>query len=648
MSDQTKWFSQTLLTFKDKQYATDGYLRVAISTNTEDYKYFNPPMFNISISNANNYQKTANLNIQNAEDLLTSFQKVLKTMNGEDVIVEKHYNKKAKLYFKFSLNSSTGERVITIEIFSNDSDAVKVIIPAVPTFQSLGKRLKYFVENYDMICMRLLEKAINFESNQIIQQLPGLIKGISSQIIEQDIAPDSRAPEPEKETVAEMDTTNYDFEKFLGEDMENVKIPEIEDGGYVEQKEAAPAVKVDSPFVEKVLKNDLINLESKLTSFAVSKNPVLDLAEDLRKQLGFDVLAGINEDDKKSLSYISKVMTDFHSKSYTINNVPVPDKTPTLKFKGKDTEENMEFAKDLLTIIGFMRILRRRLETKFDNAYDSKALVYIYLRFVMDSYCFSFLQNFTHSEIKSAIANRFKYFNEVGVFDAYHNIIKTNNCSEITLSDLEAFAEEVYDSIIKTPMISEVHEMLHSGGSLKLPSKNTFNLEQIINEFVVLEVNQMMGFDFKDSGAVDKLKESGITDEMLKFFIGNKKVQKSGGIKTKKITPLQRVVEKFKQDIPEQYREEVIDHVTKLGYDKFDFETCKWPLEEFDSRVVVAFYVWDVEADPDMKTNFQHFMSLVESEQMTKDDIIIAYKETESPKKEEATFGFEDINFELD
>ena len=647
MSDQTKWFSQTLLTFKDKQFATDGYLRVAISTNTEEYKFFNPPMFNISISNANNYQKTSNLNIQNAEDLVESFQKVIASLNGDDAVVEKHYNKKAKLYFKFSVDPATQTRVITIEIFSNDSDAVKVIIPAKPTFQSLGKRLKYFVENYDTLCMNLLQNAISYESTQIIQQLPGLIKGISSQITEQDNIPDSRAPVPEAAEVEVADTTNYDFDKFLGDDMENVKIPEIEDGGIIEQKQAEPAVTIESPFMEKVLKNDLLNLESKLTSFAVSENPVLDLAEDLRKQMGFDVLAGINEDDKKSLSYISKLMTDYNAKAYTINNTPVPDKTPTLKFKGKDVEENIELAKDLLTIIGFMRILRRRLETKFDNAYDSKALVYIYLRFIMDGYCFSFLQNFTNTEIKSAISNRFKYFNEIGVFDAYHKIIESNNCSPIQLSDLEAFAEEVYDSIVKTPMIDEVHEMLHSGGSLKLPSKNTFNLEQIIKEFVVLEVNQMMGFDFKEKTAVEKLKESGISDQMLKFFVGSKKVQKSGGIKTKKITPLQRVVEKFKQDIPEKYREEVIEHVTKLQHDKFDFKSCAWPLEEFDSRVVIALYVWDIEADVDMKTNFQHFMSLVESEQMTKDDIIIASKET--PKKEEeTTFGFEDINFEME
>ncbi len=645
MSDQTKWFSQTLLTYKDKQFATDGYLRVAISTNTEEYKFFNPPMFNISISNANNYQKAANLNIQNAEDLVESFEKVFKTLNGNDVVVEKHYNKLSKLYFKFAVDPNSEERIAVIEIFSNDSDAVKIIVPLKPLFLSLLKRLRFFIENYDKICVSLLNDTINFENSQIIKQLPGLIKGIASQIVPQEYIPDNREPDPEPSEVSVTETSNYDFEKFLGDDMENVKIPEIEEGGVVEQKQAEPAVEIQSPFIKKVLKNDLFNLESKLTSFAVSQNPVLDLAEDLRKQLGFDVLAGINEDDKKSLSYISKLMTDYNSKAYTINNVAIPDKIPTMKFKGKETEENIELAKDLLTIIGFMRILRRRLETKFENAHDSKALAYMYLRFIMDAYSFSFLQNFTNTEIKSVISNRFKYFNEIGVFDSYHKLIEVNNCTPIKLADLEVFAEEVYDTIMKTPMIDEAHETLHSGGSVKLPSKNTFNLEQIINEFVVLEVNEMMGFDFSEKTAVQKLKDSGISDQMLKFFTGNKQVKKSGGIKTKKITPLQRVVEKFKQDIPEQYQEEVVDHIKTLEYNKFDFKSCKWPLEEFDDRVVVAFYVWDVEADSDMKTNFQHFMSLVESEQMTKDDIIIASKETTDTKE---SFGFEGINFELD
>lgn len=643
MSENTKWFSQTLLTFKDKQFATEGYFRVAITTNTEDYKYFQTPMLNISISNANNYQKSVNLNIQNAEDLVESFDKIIKQLNGNDLVIEKDYNKKSKLYFKFAVDNSTQSRVVVTEIYSNDTDAVKIIIPLKPTLQSFLRRLRYFVDKYDNICIKLLTQSINYENTSIIQQLPGLIKGISSQIIEQDIILDSRAPEPDPSEVAQTETVSYDFDKFLGDDMENIKLPETEINGIVQQNQAETIVEINSSFMTKVLKNDLTTLESKLTSFAVSKNPVIDMAEDLRNQLGFDVLSGINDDDRKSLSYLSKLLLEYNTKAYTINETPIPDKTTTLKFRGKESKENIELAKDLLTIIGYMRLLRRRLETKFDNAYDNKSLVYIYLRFIMDAYCFSFLQNFTHSEIKASIMNRYKYFNKIGIFEGYKKVLDINNCSAITDNDIEGFADEVYDNIVKTPMIDQIHEMMIKSGFVKLPSKNTFNLEQIINEFVLLEVNEMLGFDFKDDTAVSKLRDSGISDEMIKFFKGNKKINVK--TKTKKITPLQRVVEKFQQDIPEKYKEEVKEYIQNLEYKKFDFSNCKWPLEEFDSRVVVAFYIWDVESDPEMKTNFTHFMSLVESEQMTKDDIIIANKEV--VKNENKTFGFEDINFEM-
>ena len=644
MSDQTKWFSQTLLTYKDKAFATDGYLRIAISTNTEEYKFFNPPMFNISISNANNYQKTANLNIQNTEDLIESFERTLKQLNGEDCVVEKHYNKLSKLFFKFAVESSSQERVVVIEIYSNDSDAVKVIVPLKPTFQSFLKRLRFYVQNYDQMCMDLLGKTISYESSQIINQLPGLIKGISAQIMpQQDIIQDKRAPEPDAGEVAEAETTTYDFDKFLGQDMENVKVPEI-DSDFIEQKEKETLVEVESDFVDKVLKGDLNNLESKLNSFAVSKNPVIALADDLTQQLGFNPLNGIKEDDSKSLVYVSKLLMDFYSKAYTVHDQAIPSKTTVLKFEGKTTDENVSLAKDILTIIGFMRVFTRRMETKVENAYDSKAMFYFYIRYMMDSFCFSFLNKFTNSEIKSAIITRFKYFDSVGFFDSYKSMLKDHNCSPVEVTDMDAFAEQVYDNIVKTPMLDKIHDMMFEGGNIKLPSKNTFDLEQIINEFIPLEVNAMLGFDFEDKSAVEKLKEQGISDEMLKYFLGKKKVQKKSTMR--KITPLQRAIEKFQQDIPDEYREAVVEHVKDLEFEKFDFSKCTWPLQEFDSRVVVALYVWDPKNDSDMKTNFTHFMSLVESEQMTKEDIIIAMQEDK--KEEKSTFGFEDINFEID
>ena len=628
MNDNTKWFSQTLLTFKDKMYATDGYLRVAISTNTEDYKNFNPPMFNISISN--NYQKTYNLNIQHAEDLYESFTQVIKTLNGHDVVVEKKYQKNTNIIFKFSVESSNNERVVIIEILSSDSDSVKVIIPAKPTFQSFVRRLKYFIENYDDICMKLLTTTLNQESFDIIQRLPGLIKGISAQIVSQipeaDIFTDSRAPKideqiDEQEIKNAMCTIN-DLDKFLGDDMSNIKIADIEDG-TVETKPQV-SLEIKSPFFEKVINNDLYNLESKLTSFTVSKQPILDLANDLSNTLGFNVLPGLSEDDKKSLVYFSTLFQNYYSKAYTINDSPIPSGTPPLKYKSRGTQDNIDFAKDLLLVIGYMRTVRRRLENKINNAYDNKSLTYLYLRCFMDPLCFSYIDNMNSDEIVSAIKNRYMYFDNIGVFNKYKQILIDNNCPEIELNDILSFATETIEKIIgKTLYINELHERCFNDGNFKLPSKNTFNLEQITNEFIPLEVNYKIGFDFNDKDAVTNMRnQNNISDEVFGYFIGKQKIQKT--IVREKITPLQRWIEKFKQDIPEQYKDDVVQYVKDLKYEKFDILSSPWPLSEFDERVVKAFYLWDPSVNENIKTNFNEFATMIENEVMTKEMILTA------------------------
>jgi len=88
--DNTKWFSQTLLNYKDKIYGTDGYLQISISTNTTDYKYFNPPLLNFSITN--NHKKSYNINFQNAQDLYKTFKKVICQLgNSPEADIQRKY-----------------------------------------------------------------------------------------------------------------------------------------------------------------------------------------------------------------------------------------------------------------------------------------------------------------------------------------------------------------------------------------------------------------------------------------------------------------------------------------------------------------------------------------------------------------------------
>jgi len=424
MNNNSKWFSQTLLTFKDKQYMTDGYLRVSISTNTEDYKFFNPPMLNISITN--NYQKSYNLNIQSCEDLLESFTTAMTQLNGDETVIEKKYQKTTNIYFRFAIENVNQTRVVVIEIVSSETDATKVIIPLKPTFQSFLRRLKSFVNNYDDICNQLLIQSIQNESTQIIHQLPTLIKGISSQIVSQipdeDIIPDSPAQEEIKQEAASTVSTIGDLDKFLGDDMSNIKLPEVDKAETI-----IPVIEIDSVLAEKVLRGDLFNLENKLTSFVTSKQPLIDIKNDLQTFFDFPLLPSLSEDDKNSLVYMSTLLQNYYTKANTINDVPIPMSSPTLKYKGVYNEDNIELAKDILLIIGYMRALRRRLESKITNAYDNKALMYLYLRCMLDPFCFSFIEELTKKDIIASLKNRYEFFDREGFFDKYKQMLIDNN-----------------------------------------------------------------------------------------------------------------------------------------------------------------------------------------------------------------------------
>jgi hypothetical protein len=627
--DNTQWFSQTILTYKDKQYATDGYLRVSISTNTEDYKFFNPPIFNISITNQ--ISKSCNLNIQNIDDLFESFTVALKQISGEDIVIEKNYQKGIKIYFQFIKATTTGERVVSIEMISSETDAVKVVVPVKPTFQSFLRRLRFFVENYDNICLNLLSHSINSRSTEILHQLPSLVKGISSQIVscvppEDDIL-DSCASKVDRESVKRTEGNIYDLDKFMGDDMSNIKIPELEVG---EATGDQPIIEVESEFVAKYLGGDLYNLENKLTSFAVSPSPITGLATDIESVLEFKLMNGITDDDKKSIIYISTLFQNFCFKSYTINDQLIPSGTPTLKFKGKGDIKNLELAKDIAVLVGYMRTVRRRLESKIESAYDNKSIVYLYMRCMMDPFCFSYLDNLSRTDLMSAIETRYNYFDSIGLFDKYKQILTDNRCSEINSHDIRLYAEELIDTFIgKKEDIDVLHEKLFLDGKVRLPSKNTYNLEQIINEIIPVEVSEKLGADLKDTEVQGKIKDQfNISDEILQFFVGKQKSQKAD--KAKKITPLYRWVDKFKQDIPDQYREEVLEVVESLQYDTFNISKSPWPLDEFDERVVKALYLWQPALDEKMKANFEYFATLIENEKLSKENILTAVDSKQS------------------
>jgi len=615
-NEELKWFSQTLLTYKDKSYASDGYMRVSISTNTENYKLFSPPYFGISISN--NYQKNVNFNYPQLLDLRNSFEQAIKNSNGEDPEVVKKIND-TMIYFKFT--KANEDRVVKAIIQNSESDLTTVIFPLLPIFQAFLNTIKYYTDNYVGICKDLLMKSIDSESQNIIAQIPSLIKGISSQIISNNnldtCAPETESPEL-VEAAAHTEATIADLDEFIGSGMENIKVDEIE-SGKVEPKKDNFSI-IDSDFVEKVLNKDLMNIEALLDNAKMTEQPIEFMANEIHRLVNstdeeFTMLPEISNDDRKSINYLSKLFYSVTHQNYITNGVTIPSGFSIFKYKVNDVKPlNKELAYDLFLFGGYLRGVRRKLESKISDADSNKALTYFQLRMFTDPFVFGILDTININELKSVILNRFRYYESTGIFNKYKEYMVGQNVPTVDENDINLFVTEVADKVIKkTPNVNELHEQNYLQQIVKLPSKSSYNIEQIINDVVPLEVSLMLGKELKDLE---------VSDDIKSIFTGKPKTQP----KVSTETNLDRLVRgDLINEVPEQYRDDFQKFIKELGNNNFNFDN-KFPYQEFGDDVIKVLYVWKPEDDEKLKINFNYLKTQFAEVLHTKETILAQEK----------------------
>ena len=634
-NEDKKWFSQTLLYYEDHLYQTDGKLRVAISTNSSDDKNFNPPAFNISVSH--NYQKSCNLNIQQATDLVMAINKA-KQANFQDIEILRRISKNLEMSITFKTDANN-YIVTELILRSSSTDFTKIIIP-MDLFMILGKRLINFVNNFDQLCYKLLMQNINGEYGEIMRQLPGMIRGISSQIIPGQIsdsgAVDHEHPDedvPAAATIEELDT-------FLGPDLGNIKVPEIEDDKIKPDKETFSEAKSD--FVEKILENDLYNLENILVNIEGDVSPVNVLNQYLIDNIGKDMtyLPGLEGDQLKSTMYISKLLCSLITGAHIKFENPIPTSTPILKYKiTKDDvikDENLDLAYDLLLFFAYVRNVRNRMSDKGSDFIVNRANFYLQMRCFMDVFCFTFLEKTDKSQLRSIIGNRFKYYDSIGVFDYYKDKLKTLNCADVTVMDIDTFVDEACDKIIgKGLFITDQHDKMVETNSFRIPSRNNFTLEQITNEVIPLEVDEKMGLDITG-------KE--VSTEVKNWF--SKKstpdVKKTTKVKT---TNIMRFATHFRNEIPEQHREKFLEWLKSLGDNDFVFKDCPFPLAEFGGNIIKGLYLWKPFEEIKLLQNYKYFWSQFEGCLLDKSHILALDETVSDEKTEEWSSAFDNITF---
>ncbi len=618
--DESKWINQTLITYKDEKYASDGYLRVSIFTTTRDYKFFNPPKFGISISNPT-FQKSYNLNLIDASDLYNSIKYAFK--NSDKLFDDKSQIVKQmrdiQLIIEF-VTASNEDLLTRVMIKTGEVDTISVLTP-VEVFQLVANRLKFFIDKYDQICLTQYQAALQGETTSILLQLPGLIKQMPSQILPANYL-DSGAPPPEA-SVKETEMTIEDLDQFVGKDMKNIEVKELG------EKKEEPVVEVDSPFIEKFIKNDLRNLETILNN----TSSIEEIGHKMKLDMGLgediSILPGITDDEMISLLYVSKVLVNTIELSWTKFETPIPSSTPILKYKAKDNvkPENIDLAYDLLLLSGYIRSVRRRLEDKIADANENKSLFHLKFRCYLDPFYFSLIEKADRTKLTSIIVNRFKYFDSIGVFKEYKNTLSMHSCIDISVDDIASYINEVAEKVIgKSLFILDQHDKLKMQNNFKIGSKSNFTKEQIINEIVPLEIAEKIG---QSTASIE------VSDEIKNFF------KSKGKVEAKKETPkknhLTRVIGTLVNDIPEKYRDSFLIFVETFAERNFRFGP-EFPYSEFGDDIVKALYVWKPRDDSRIASSLKYYQTKIESEVMEK-QYILAIDETKKEEVSAADFG---------
>jgi len=656
------YFNQNMIFHKDKTYNSGGSLEISICNNTTDYKSFSAPSLHISVIGENYLRRLCSLNYIDSVDLFMSIKEILQNVEtiystGRSNILLKKYQYDRSLKFEFVTIQNMGDRVVVISVIHSNSDFAKVIVPySVFSAFSIGI-LKYFISDFVNI-------SFSFSSRNLLTEILEQNKMIKNGIM---ILPSNLVNNPlltnnsiidNNETIDEIPNpiseTIDDFDKFLGKDMENINIPDLESKIVLEEK--PKNLEINSLLVTKTLTNDLSVLESMLISSSTRPDPMITMFEGFRRSMNlsndFSFLPNISKEDLKSLLYISKVSHDLYLNLYLTKNTSIPSGFQILKYNCSGPVDllNVNLSCDLLLIAGFIKIFRSRMESRESDANKNGSLFYLKLRSFLDPIVYSFIDISNSKILFNNIATNFEKYSELGFFNHYQNILKSNDFDEINLNDIKQFCNELNEKVFSKGILSininGKHEDMYKTGFLRIKSNNNLSIEQIINELVPLEVYEKIGIDVSEgSETLTKILENiPVSETVLNIFHRKDIVKEKVETKKEPISNLLKTVKFFNNEIPETYRDEFFKFIEDLKFENYNFFVNQFNADELGENIIKTLYIWNESVDK--KEPLTTFRTKLEDCLLTKELIIAKYRGTFPPSSNKENTEEWDLSFE--
>ena len=624
MDNETIWINQNLYSHRDKIYQTNSTIDLTVTTNTKNYLNFSSPRLSIHIrSEVTSVHHSCLLSIQNVQDLLIGINSytdnIDQTYMTTNAQINRVYNNNKNLVVEFKEYNNT--KCVLIAIVSSESNQSYIFVTLQEFFQ-LASIMKEFVKNYIYLSMELPKRLPNKQILDKLNSIENNIKLIPSQIEIPIVT--SNCNDIDKEVIQE----SIEFDKYVEENINNAKIPELENIQKEElsNKNSQKPVELEykSNLIFNLLQGRIENYESLINSLYHDPScPIKRLVQILKDYTNIgesvnDFLPGVSEKDLNSTSYISKLFFNTFFTKYLENDIKFPMTLPAVlkvKIDKKVSDKHIELAYDLLLINCFFKSVRSKLEARISDSTENLAVLHIASRSFTDVLYYSIIENINPEVVKNCIKARYNSYKEKGVFDYYNIKLEANNCEKINERDILNNLDDSCQNIIgKGKFVNEVHTIGYNERILCLPPENDLPLEQITNQVIPLETNINCNKSYDPSE---------FDPDIVKLITGNNIRKRSN--KKKNITEYKSNLHRFINEvdfivqIPDRFRKDFINYISELN-DSYDFNDERFPIDEIGDDIIKGLYIWN--ESENKKESYKNFR--VKHENCMSKDLILA------------------------
>ena len=373
-------------------------------------------------------------------------------------------------------------------------------------------------------------------------------------------------------------------------------------------------------FTEKVLNNDIMNLEMYITNVVNDDLPFSKFCDIIQNKLGFDPLNGVSNEERNSVNYLISNYLKHTLKKCLQEQVDFPSNIPPIIFSTLDKSQEMKsLMYDLLIYFIYYTQLRNMLKEKDTNPINNKDFICYSFKTIASPLAISLLNRIDEDTLINEISNRFKRYQDSGVFDKLIDPInKKYSCTfKFDCDILKVEAVRIYNSLFKyfdkLTISYSFKKFEFLGLMLNYDSfkNNSFDDEQI-KKIIALE------FNFRKNGKINFHEMSqknfdDIPESILKIF----------DIKDQKYdnTNLKRLIKELSSD-NNDLQKHALNIVELINFSYRDLRNTNIDLTILTEDILKAIFLWDIDRDPKITLNYLHYRESVQKCSLTREMLI--------------------------